>query len=164
MSEWFADEEYGDDRRALLSYYSSKCNSHITYILTLVVAFFAFVQAQPFIRIAPQIDIVIISATMGTFASLSWYLFFRTVYWGTLSAYITYVRPLTIKECEKRTHYEVNCERVYITKQYRLNLACMDIFENFHHLLTLLMRIDVSLLSGVLTSAVIYLIQLVFLL
>src|SRR3989304_7234338 len=100
MTFWYSEEEDQKTRDALLRYYSSECTVHGSYIITLGIGFFGFLQVVTFIQRNVVYPDVILSLIVSTFASIGVYLVVRTIFWGTIASYVLHVREISPEEVE----------------------------------------------------------------
>jgi hypothetical protein len=135
MCSLFDNPHEQDARDCLLKYYNSEGIAHGSYVLSVAVGFFAFVQAIQYI---PEISVstiipifensikdLIIFSILSTFVTFGLYLFARTVYWGVLSGYALHVPPMSYEEAHRRDPAATNLI-------HRLNVACVEYFEAHH--------------------------------
>ena len=135
MSFFFENPHEQDARDCLLKYYSSEGVAHGSYVLSVAIGFFAFIQAVQYIPeiyvstviplIENSIKDVLIFFILSTFIAFGLYLFARTVYWGVLSGYALHVPPVSYQEAERRDPSGTNLI-------HRLNWACIENFRKHH--------------------------------
>ena len=134
MSLLFDNPYEQDARDCLLKYYSSEGVSHGSYVLSVAIGFFAFIQAIPYI---PEISVSTIPiiensfkesisiCIFSTFITLGLYLLARTLYWGVLSGYALHVPPISYQEAYR-------CDPSATNIIHRLNQACVAFFGINH--------------------------------
>jgi hypothetical protein len=123
-----------DARDCLLKYYNSEGVAHGSYVLSIAIGFFAFIQAVPYIPEISVLTIPIIEISFkelvsvlvfSAFITIGLYLLARTLFWGVLSGYATHVPPLPYKETLESSPSATNLI-------YRLNQACIAKFRTRH--------------------------------
>jgi hypothetical protein len=150
------EKDLAEDRRALLKYYSSQSNQHTAYILTLTIAFFAFVQALQYVKLMDIARNAFIAIMLSIFFTLFWYLLQRTFFWGTLSSLACYHRPIPIEDYCERVKYAYSKKIVSITMLQRLNYECIDEYKKDHSFLYHAMNPKICALLWVLASVILY--------
>jgi len=107
-------------RTALLEHYSSQITAHGTYLITLLVGFFSFVQALPFFQTLETLPRDFLRGFfLSIFLFLGVYLLGRTLLWGYLASAILRVTP------KKESEIKIE-EGGSATLLTRLHLACID--------------------------------------
>ena len=115
-------------RDTLNRYYSSECTVHGGYILSVAVAFFAFLQFANTIVKSFPLPYLFISVVSSLFITAVTYFLARTVLWGTVASFVLHTRKLSEDEARKIAkddHDEINA-------MIRLHLACVKRFEDHH--------------------------------
>lgn len=119
-----------DARVALLRYYSSECVAHSVYLLTLAVAFLAFVEfvtSVVFPTLSERfVTVAILGLVTSVFIVLFVYVLGRIFVWGHLRSAILGVKP--------KEGNEVACdlEGVAVTFLLQLHEGCLDYVKKKH--------------------------------
>jgi len=122
MTQWFDDEEGNlKARETLLNYYSSECRDHGSYILTVAVSVFAFLQIIDFLKKSVVYSNFIIGFILSGLVTVSLYIIFRTISWGWLASYALHVREMSVEDAAKRLNPKF--ERINLL--IRLHYACI---------------------------------------
>lgn len=131
---FFDNPREQDARDSLLKYYNSKAVAHGSYVLSVAISFFAFIQAIPYI---PEISDLTIPFFENSFKELinififsafitcGKYLFARTLYWGVLSGHALHVAPMKYDNA-------VKTDPAASSLLHRLNQACVAEFKKHH--------------------------------
>jgi hypothetical protein len=134
LSLSFDDPCEQDARDCLLRYYNSKSIAHGSYVLSIAIGFFAFIQAIPYIPEISASTIPFFENSLKEFTNIfifsifitsGLYLFARTLYWGVLSGYALHVSPISYQEAYRRDPAATNLI-------HRLNVACTANFVTHH--------------------------------
>ena len=150
------EENYEEDRRALLQFYSSKSSDHNSYLLTLTVVFFAFVQTIQYVKSGIARNLFVATGFSVIFAVL-WYVLLRAFFWGTLSSISCNRRPISIEDYCKIMKYDYYKDIVCITTLERLNFACVFGYMKDHRFRYHAKNPIICLLLGVLVFVIVYL-------
>lgn len=122
-----------DARVALFRHYSSECVAHSVYLLTLVVAFLAFVEFVTSVVFPTLSEMFVTVAILGlvtsVFIILFVYVLGRMVFWGCLRSAILGVKP--------KEGNEVACdfETATVTFLLQLHEGCLDYVKKKHRVL-----------------------------
>lgn len=128
---WFDSEENDQKERAtLLKYYFSECTIHGSYILTVAIGFFAFIQIIEFIQenvIFPEMFVIL---AFSLFITISIYLLARTFFWGILASLALHIREVSVEEAKKGMDLKLQ----KISLMFRIHQGCTDFFKKSHQL------------------------------
>jgi len=130
MVEFLSDsKDFDNARAALLKYYSSECMVHGTYIITIAIGLFGFVQVLPFIMPLEILKrVVLLGLISSILATLTIHILGRTFLWGYLASEILRVVPK--KESEIKT-----AEGTTVTSLQLLHQACTEYVRRRHRII-----------------------------
>lgn len=121
MSESDDENELEQEARiALLQYYSSKSTLQATIVLSLVIAFFASLEAISILKLT-----WLYSLSFATFAFFTIRAFGRLVYWGNLTGtvlYVDFTSEIEGQETIKKVNEKLEKEKVSFKPTYLLRL------------------------------------------
>ncbi len=136
MTLWFNEEEDQKARDVLLKYYSSECTVHGSYIVTVGIGFFAFLQVVAFIQERFVYPEWFVSFILSIFITIGIYLTVRTIFWGTLASFALHVREIGAEEVK------IDNQRDRDTLLFRLHSACIKYFKKHHSHLNWLVGVE----------------------
>jgi hypothetical protein len=120
-------------RGILLKYYSSECTIHGTYIVSLFIGLFTFMQIRDsFAKTDTLLGTVAFALLLSIFPISIFYCVARTVVWGTMAGLVIHVRPVSQDEAETRLCTEIRRGWVEATFLLRLHLGCCDSLMRHH--------------------------------
>lgn len=139
-------QELRDARNSLLRYYSSKCMSHGTYILTIVIGIFAFFQSLPDVASyfeGQHFESLFLWIGISSFVLLMIRQLVRTIRWAHLATAVLCARPMSYEDAKKYASWLTNgCAKgtSNFTLLISLQLKCDKIFREKNKILRLLTR------------------------
>jgi len=130
MVEFLSDSKDLDNARAaLLKYYSSECMAHGTYIITVAIGLFGFVQVLPVIMPLEILQrVVLLGLISSILATLTVHILGRALFWGYLASEILRVVPK--KESEIKSE-----EGTTATSLQLLHQACAEHVRRKHRII-----------------------------
>ena len=137
----YSEKEKREAREALLKYYYSECVAHGTYILTVAIGIFAFIQVLPYLKFQWEIlQEFITSLVLTIFLLIGVYFFARIILWATLATTIFWIKPLDCKEAEQ--YFPRNQKNYNLTLLLRFHLASGVSFKERRKLWSLLKELS----------------------
>jgi len=148
-------------RMALLKYYSSECTAHGTYILTAVIALFAFLHFLPFAgHPNKMVNASIVASILSCFSTALTHFIGRSLFWGYLASNILCVKPRSYeKTTERLKQWIKRAGNTYLasnTYLARLHFACSDYVTNKYRIVGKFSRIRIKILASVFVVSVIF--------
>src|SRR4030042_6226747 len=127
------DHDEQGARGILLKYYSSECTVHGTYIISLLIGLFTFMQIRDhFAKTDALLGTVAFALVLSFFPILIFYCVARAIIWGTMAGWVIYVRPVSQDEAETRVCTEIRRGLLEATFLARLHFGCCDALVRHH--------------------------------
>lgn len=129
----YSQEEEQKARESLLRYYHSECMAHGTYILTVAIGIFAFLEVLRYVQFPNEVwQKIVISLGLGLFSIIGFRFLVRTKLWGVMASDILCVKPMSYEKAAERLKARLWKGTANITLLIRLQYACEALFKDNH--------------------------------
>jgi len=129
----YSQEEEQKARESLLRYYYSECMAHGTYILTVVIGIFTFLEVLGNVQFPNELwQKIVISLGLGLLSVIGFRFVVRTKLWGVMATDILCVKPMSTEDAADRLKARLWKGTTNITLLIRLQYACAALFKDNH--------------------------------
>jgi hypothetical protein len=127
------EKQVQEARESLLQFCNAECLAHGTYILTIIIGFFAFTEI--FLRVefpSNELQRLCLGLSLDVFLILGLFTFARLVFWSKMASLAIYAKPTDPEKLPLQMLGLVKEKKASVTLLYQLENASIELVREYH--------------------------------